>query len=256
MAEELENTELQEDPTLPNNEQAGDTGDAEDGTGTPPSTGSEDKVTALTTELEELKKRVSGQTRSWQEERAARERAETELAKYNKYKEVIDFSELDGLVQENQTPEGQRQKAQPAIDPHIQNRIGSLETMVLEQNYVNHHPDKAFVFKDSDLKAHMESNAVKAIQAEMQEYGRVISKPEDLIDKAVNNTVNFVNKMRAEGVKTVTEKRKKIETSGADLGGITKPDSGSSDEEDKPLSQQDYVSLQQQAFNRAKNLAE
>lgn len=245
----------QEDPTLPDNAGGGgQTGDAGTLGGTDTAPSSDDPATRIATleaELAETKKRVSGQTRANQEERAAREKAEVELKKYDKYKEIIDFSELDEMVGGEKPTQSQ---IKPVLDSNVQNRIGSLEVMVLESNFAMNNPDKAFVFKEGDLKKATEGAAVEIMQQEISEYGRVVSKPEEILGKAVDKTISFVNKLRAEGAKSVTEQRTKIESSGVDLGGGETTGKAFDEDEDKPLGTDDYISLQRQIHTRTKTV--
>ena len=255
--EEISILNPQEEPTLP--DEGGETGGAVEDVG-----GEEDqinppddltvKTTALEKEIADLQRRVSGQTKSWQEERARAEKAEAELTKYNKYKEVIDFSELDEMVGGDDKPTPQKKIDAPALDPVMQNRINMLELRLLESDYANNNPDKAFIFKDKDLKEKVEASTFRFVQEELNEYGRVISKPDEILGKAVDSAVSFVNRIKADGARSEVEKRQKIETSGADLGGGGKPLKTSEDEEDKPLTQSDYVSIQRKTFDITKTI--
>jgi len=176
------------------------------------------------------------------------------LVKYDKYKERVDFSQLDELL-DGDEPTPQTKQPVSTIDPAMQNRINMLEFKVLESDFVVNNPDKAFIFKDTKMKENVESSAIKLIQAEMNEYGRVVSKPEEILGKAVDETITFVNKIRADGVKSENEKRKKIETSGADLGGGERPSKPSGDEdEDKPLSKEGYMDLQHKIHDATKTV--
>ena len=125
----------------------------------------------------------------------------------------------------------------------------------LENSYARENPNASFVFKDRELHEKARNEAVKYMQSEMQQHGRVVSTPQQILERGVNKAVAFSNRLKMEGARSEMEKRRKIDTSGADLGGREKPTkSPTADEEDKPLSRSDYVSMQQKSFDRAKTL--
>jgi len=163
-----------ETPTLPD-EGGADAGSTVSDTGT--DTASPDnetllKLKALEDKLHEAEKRIAGQT----------------------------SSELDDIVGNEEKPKAQT--SPPVTDPLV-SRLSNLEVQVLESNYALQHPEKAFVFKDPDLKEKTEAEAVKIIQQENAEYGRMISKPDEIITKATERTIAFINKLREEGAKSV-----------------------------------------------------
>ena len=255
MADETQDSQ-HESPTLPN-EGGTETGGTVSDTGsatTSPDNETQLKLQSLEQKLQEAEKRIAGQTRSWQEERAAREKAEQELQKFSKYKDVIDFSELDEIVGTDEKPKGQ--SSPPAFDPLV-NRLSNLEIQVLESNFALQNADKAFVFKDPDLKEKTEVESMKIIQKENAEYGRIISKPDEIISKATEHTIAFINKMKEEGAKSAMEERKKLDDTKSDLNGsqAKQAPAKSEEEEQKDLSTDEFVNLYTSEQSKAKKLA-
>ena len=163
---------VDENPTLPTDEgsdtagaNSGDTG----GDTAPPPDNTDAKIKDLEDKLQEATKRISGQSRSWQEERTRAEKAEAELKRYRQY---IDPSDLDSLV----GGEESTQPNTPATDPQITNRMNMLEFRLLQSDYALKHPDEAFVFNDTDLKMKAEMESVQIMQKEIAEYGRIIQR--------------------------------------------------------------------------------
>lgn len=218
--------------------------------------------------IEELERRVSGQTRSWQEERARAEKAESELQKYDRYKDVIDFSELDGYLDEESAAGetlGQTYPGQQYQDPQIsqlqtqlqylQQKQQYMELENLENSYARTNPQHAHIFRDTELHEKCRGELMKICQQEYQTHGQVVSSPQQILEQSVNKTIAFSNKLKLEGARMESEKRRKIDSTGVGLGGGEKPTKSSSvDEEDKPLSRSDYIDLQRTGFDVTKSV--
>ena len=194
------------------------------------------KIKSLETELAEAKGRVSGQTRSFQTISDEKKALEAEVARYKKYEQYVDFSELDVLVggsspTQSGTPAGNPQGTATA-DPGLTQRMAQLEIKTLLAEFTSKNPDKAFVIQDADLAEKVEIAAFKEVQNERTQYGTVTSTPEQILQKAVDKTIAFHNKLVEKGQKMATETRKKIDANPADVGGAaTKSTDAGTDEE-------------------------
>jgi len=194
------------------------------------------RIKGLETELAESQGRVSGQTRSFQELDARSKAQEAEIARYKKYEQYVDFSELDTLVGGNTptqqgTPAGNQQGAAMA-DPGLTQRMAQLEIKNLLTEFSQKNPDKAFVIQDADLAEKVEIAAFKEVQNERTQYGTVTSTPEQILQKAVDKTIAFHNKLIEKGKAMATESRKKIDVDPTDVGGAANKSTDAGTEEE------------------------
>jgi len=236
-------------PTLPDegsDPQGGAEGDGKPAPPEPDATAT--RLQTLEKELAEAKKRISGQTRSWQQTKSEYEKAQEQLSRYQKYDDVIKALEDEQDGDNKPTPQ-----QKPQIDQQLNNRLGSLEIKLLKSEFASKNPEKAFVLHDPDLDERVDAAAVKIMQQEIAEYGSVVSKPEELMSHAVEKTIALVNRFREEGVKSVTEKRTKISGTAADLKGKERP-SPPSDDEDTPMTKEDYFRSEQEYRDKIRNL--
>lgn len=189
-------------------------------------------ISDLRGQLAEANKRISGGTKSYQELKAKHDAVEAEAAKYRKYAEHIDFSELDALIGGGEPSTRTPQVSTPqGADPETANRLAQLEIKNLTTDFMAKNPDKAFVLQDPDLADKVEIAAFKEVQKERKQYGHVVSTPEEILEKAVNKAYEFHNKLIDKGKKMVTEHREKINSEGTDLGGGEKSTPASNEEE-------------------------
>jgi len=73
-------------------------------------------------------------------------------------------------------------------------------------------------FKDPDLSTMLDYECSRIVQDEINNTGNMTLSPEDLLAKGAKRLKKFINKIKGEGEKSVTEKRKKISEAGIPAG--------------------------------------
>lgn len=186
------------------------------------STGSEggvgtDEVAALRAELEELRKRVSHGSKTYQELQRERQSREALESRINSWRAAgIDPDEIDKAIEsvagtgnvqprQQQQPEGMT-KAQ--LDQYLQQR-----DMLRDWNY-----EKKAFFKsnpeldDAYFRRHMDAIAAEIANKEIAENGAILSTPEQVAAKAGRELLLMVNKLETKAQKRLSETREKVKS--------------------------------------------
>jgi hypothetical protein len=245
MAEEVDDQLLEEAPTL---EEGGDSGEAAgedtDSPAIPPQDDLAVKVQKLESELEEANRRIAGQTRSWQQEEEARQQIEDKLLRIKNEYGILD-EDVAGGVQAPTQPSDTN-----VLSDAVATRLGNLEVRALIADYVLKNPDKSFIFKDESLRLMVEAEAGKILQADMKEFGGVVTEPEKILEKGVKKTLAFYNKLKAEGVKAATQQKTELKETGVDTGGTSQTPKESTGSDEETYSREDYMKGRRTLQNR------
>ena len=185
----------------------------------------------LKLELEEGKKRLAGQTRSWQEEKAAREAAEAKAVKYDKYNFLLedDDGEAEPTRQTTSAPNPSDQTAE---------QLSQVRLELIETKYIANpeNREKAHIVADSKLKQMVIQEGTAIALRERQEYGNQVSSDEEIFAKGVDEVAKFVDTLKADGAAVANEDRQNIPRN-VNLGrrGQSPPKPGSDDGEEEPI---------------------
>lgn len=187
-------------------------------------------IAALQKELQELKDRVSGGTRSWQEERAARQRIEQELAQERARldswrKAGVRVEEVDAEVRRvlgEQSPagygaDGQRQQQGVTLQ--------QVEQMQWTRDVINNwNAEKRLFMRDnpefntSDIHEDLDLRAIRLADREIKEYGRVVSTPDKIFDKAIGAIKKIQADAEKRAMQKASETRQKVKSQGVTEG--------------------------------------
>ena len=165
----------------------------------------------LQKQLAENNKRIAGQTRSWQEERAARETAEAakaaaeaKLQRYSKYDGILSDLDDDSTKVHTPTPA-------PANDG-ISQQLNQVRLELIQTKYAANpnNREKAHIVADPKLKNMVLQEVGRLYSQEQAEYGRQQSSDDELFAKGVDEVAKFVDTLKADGAKIVEEERHNI----------------------------------------------
>lgn len=162
------------------------------------------QIDDLQGQLEESQKRIAGQTRSWQDEKARADAAEARVAKFEKYEFLLD----DDVIE----PSGGTPPAPSVPNPNDQTaaQISQMRLDLMEAKYIGN-PDnreKAHIVADPKLKQMALQEAGNLAVKERQEYGHQVSSDDELFAKGVDEVAKFVDTLKADGAKLVEEERR------------------------------------------------
>lgn len=163
-----------------------------------------EKLEALQKQLEENQKRIAGQTRSWQEQKARADQLESKLARYEKYGDILD--DLSDDDDGNDQPNHRQPSNQP--DPNSQ-QMANMRLQLIETRFIANpeNKDKAHIVADPKLKQMAIQEAGNALKKEQTEYGAQQSTDDELFAKGVAAVAEFVDTLKADGARVVEEER-------------------------------------------------
>ena len=158
------------------------------------------KIDDLQAQIADSNKRIAGQTRSWQEERARAEAAEAKLQKYAKY---------DGLLDDDDSVETPTPTPATPVNDTVTAQLNQVRLELIETKYAANpeNREKAHIVTDPKLKKMVLSEVYNAMVKEQQEYGHQISTDDALFAKGVDEVSSFVDTLKADGARIVDEER-------------------------------------------------
>ena len=213
--------------------------------------GGTDDVASLRQELEDLRKRVSGQTQSWQQERDKRLLYEKRLERWKQA--GLNPDEIDRAVESSlaalsggqQTPAQQGQ-----MPPGVVSRE-ELQSTLANQRYIaqcESAAEKYFTKNPEDdtplIRRQVTDIATRLAREELaMNAGVITSTPEQLMKGAFKELQELKNQVAKRVQKSMTETREKVKGQGVTDTQHRKQKPSAESDEDRPMTDDEYVSL-------------
>lgn len=217
-----------------------------------------DEAAALRAEVEELRKRVAGQTRSWQEADAARKRLEQRIESWKRA--GLDPDEIDRAVmaasQQLQQNYSQQQTSQVPRDVVTRGEMNTLFNIQKAVQTWEFEKEKYFDKNPADdtpqLRQYLDNCAYLIAEQERRELGQIVSTPKDIARKAFAELQKFKNHMASQLQKNLTQTREKVKGQSVVDTKHTKPKPAESGEE-PPMTDSEYAELFRSHSAKIKN---
>lgn len=213
-----------------------------------------DEKERLAKEVADLRKRVSGQTQTWQQIKAEKEALQRELAAEKQRKEFwkqhgVDPDEVDRLVREKAGVQTQMVPQQPnqQIPPEqIAKVIGehARQSVLIEQwkDLRDEFCEKNAEYNSPEWRAWFDVAATQKVQQERTETGQVLTRPREMLKYVSEQAA----KMRAMTVKQAKkeerETREKVNSQGVTESKSVKRRPGPDANEEAEFTNTDYIS--------------
>jgi len=186
-----------------------------DGSGS--STGTDDEVVSLRSKVEELEKRFSGSTSSWQNEK---KRADTLESRLNKWKEAgIDLDEIDRIVGSQGTTRtsGPANTGNPSksfspeeIDGIVNQKLVLRDWEAVKEDFLEKNPD----YDTRAIRKFIDAAGAELAQEEINSTGKMVSSPRQVFKKAIAEFEKVEARTRKRLEKEMSETREKIKGQG------------------------------------------
>jgi len=231
------NTSAQDDedlsPGMDSDTQDDDSG-SDDNEGT-------DETASLRAELEELKKRVANGSRTTQELRQTQAQLQQYQQRLDKWKASgVDPDEIDRIL----AASGQQPQAANAqdgslsksdLEAYLQKRDMLRDWNYEKKTFFKENPD----FDNKFFRRHMDSIAAELANEEIQEFGRIVSTPEEVATKAGKEIKTMLAQAETKALKKTSERREKVKGQGIVESGHAR--SKSSGDADKEMTEDEYL---------------
>ena len=261
--EALDDDDVSMSPSIDEDTQDMDSGSDEDGDTDRQPAGPD--PTVLAKRVQELEERVSGGTRSWQEERAARQQAEHRAAQLAAREEAwrragINIEEVDREVQRlsgaavTQDPQGGQRQPQGVTIEQVQ-QVTWQQNVLRDWEY-----EKRSFRRDNpelatpEINRYLDSVAVDLADQELKTYGRIISTPDVIFKKSEAALRKMQADMEKRAARKQSETRQKVKGQGVPEGAQPrrKPSAGETDE--PIMTDADYANFYRNLTNSTKKL--
>jgi molybdopterin-biosynthesis enzyme MoeA-like protein len=232
--------------------------------------GTDDRLAAVLADMENLKKRVANQTRSWQEERKRAAQYEAELQRIRQRDEKliaagINPNDLLGMIMPGEPGYEQQQQAQQATPATPQTAINAavksqdiltrdqLEARLLmdkwedkKAEYFRNHPE----IDTPEFRRFFDAAAAEKVRKEMEEYGRIDSTVYDFVDHADKTVMKILSTLEKKVRKASAETREKINSQQVADSKQTK--ATPKEEPEADLTNEDYISRFNEHLDRVR----
>lgn len=223
--------------------------DTQDGASGSDSAAGTDEMATLRAELEDMKRRVANGSRTTQELRQAQQALQQYEQRLNRWKTSgVDPDEIDRILDSSGQGNAQSQAAansdtltKAELDKYLQQRDMLRDWNYEKKIFFKEHPD----FDNKFFRRHMDSIAAELANDEINEYGRIVSSPEEVASRAGKELKAMMAEMETKALKKHTTQREKVKSQGITE---TTHQKGKK-EEDTPMSEKEYLeySRRQQA---------
>lgn len=213
--------------------------------------GGTDEAATLRAEVEELRKRVSRGTMSFQQERKVREELEGRL---KRWKEAgVDPDEIDRALAAAANPSGTAPQNAPQQLPK--------NVMTTERYQAQRVLDKWADLKESHFEKNPEldtehfhdwydTRARRIADKEIAEFGRLVSTPKEILIKVNSDFNSFQSTVEKKVRKAVSETREKVAGQGAVESSHTRVKVDRDSTDDKPITNTDWAAQQKERQRR------